>query len=83
MLTMSPLLLPQPGPKCYGRTTSRHETMLLVRMAEVARSIANPPPIEINYCYRAWQDPYRSMKGMHWYKGMINPGTLKGDGNNR
>lgn len=77
MRLRSPFTAVVAGPTGSGKTA------LLMRLIELASSVADPPPVEIIYCYGAWQDAFASVTGARFHAGMIEAKSLPSDGLNR
>ena len=54
------------GPTGCGKTE------LLLSLTANAKRVANPHPIEIDYCYGIWQERFGKLTGVNFHNGMIN-----------
>jgi hypothetical protein len=65
-----------------GPTGSGKTTVLLDILAQ-AKTIATTPPVEIIYCYGAYQEVFSEVKGVRFHDGLVDLDTITNDGNSR
>ena len=62
----SPFTAMAVGPTGCGKTE------LLLSLIANAKRVANPHPIEIDYCYGMWQERFGRLTGVNFHKSMID-----------
>lgn len=65
--------------------TGSGKTQLVMRLIRKAREVAEPPPVEIIYCYGVWQEGFRQIsEHVTFHEGLIDVRTeIPSDGRNR
>ena len=62
----SPFTALMVGPTGCGKTE------LLLSLIANAKRVANPHPVEIDYCYDIWQERFGELTSVNFHKGMID-----------
>ena len=67
-----------------GRTGSG-KTRLVMRLIRKAKDVANPPPVEIIYCYGVWQEGFHQIaEHVTFHEGLLDVrNDIPADGRNR
>lgn len=52
--------------------TGSGKTWLMKRLIEAADTVCTSPPVEIIYCYGAWQPLFDDMTGVTFHEGLMN-----------
>ena len=65
------------GPTGCGKTT------LLTNLIEQRNSVCTKPPVEVIYCYGAYQERFTEMPDVNFHEGMIDVDDIPNDGQHR
>ena len=63
--------------------TGSGKTRMLMELIRDSSTVATPPPVEIIYCYGAWQEQFVPVGNLSFREGLIPLEDLPTDGRNR
>ena len=73
----SPFMAMVVGPTGSGKTVA------LLDLIRNSSTVSDPPPVEIIYCYGAWQEVFENVPNVRFVEGLLSLEDIENDGLNR